>query len=275
MKRVVTGIGVAAALAIVPAGSASASARAPRATGVQEPRAQLLRPACTRALAPANRSISVQAVMRPLAGTQRLQLKFDLLERPTPPAGGSTGTPSQTGVHAGDLGSWISPANPTLGQRPGDLWRLNKAVFNLDAPAQYRLRVTFRWLGANGQVLGTAVRLSPLCRQPELRPDLLVQSLTVAPDPVHPRLYQYTAVIADNGATGAGPFQVLFTPGDQAPPVIRTVTFLGAHQKREMTFEGTACDPADPPTLTVDSADQIDDYDRTNNEMTALCPATS
>lgn len=270
MKRVLAGMvgAVAAALAVVPA----AWADRPRAA-TDGPRAQLTKYACVRALAPANRSISVQAVMRPLPGTDRLQLKFDLLQRLATP--GSAGTAPQTGVRAGDLGVWISPADRTLGRLPGDVWRLNKIVLNLDAPAVYRLRVAFRWLDASGQVLGTAIRLSPRCRQPELRPDLLVQSLTVAPDPAHPKLDLYSAVLANHGVTGAGPFEVLFTPGDGAPAVIRSVRFLGGHRTRQMTFEGAACDPADPPTLTVDAADQIDDYDRTNNEMTARCPAAS
>ena len=75
-------------------------------------------------------------------------------------------------VSSGDLGVWITPKNPTLGQLPGDVWKLQKSVVNLAAPATYRFRVTFRWIGAGGHTLGTAVRLSPRCQQRELRPDL-------------------------------------------------------------------------------------------------------
>jgi hypothetical protein len=74
------------------------------------PRVQLVNFACQRALDPPDRSVSVSAVMRPLPGTQKLEMQFSLLER----AGGSATL--QTVVRAGDLGVWISPKDPKLGQ---------------------------------------------------------------------------------------------------------------------------------------------------------------
>ena len=58
---------------------------------------------------------------------------------------------------------------------------LTHPVVNLAAPATYKFRVTFRWLGSDGQTLGTAMQLSTPCYQPELRADLLVRSLSVTP----------------------------------------------------------------------------------------------
>lgn len=259
-------------LAGIVAGVATVLAFASTAWG-DPPRAALARFDCVQALAPANRAISIQAVMRPLSGTAHLELKFDLLEATgTGPSGGRS---VWGAVHGGDLGTWISPADPTLGQVPGDVWRLNKSVLNLDAPARYRYRVYFRWVDANGRTLGTAVRTSPACHEPELRPDLLVRSLTVAPDPTRPGVDRYTAVIANEGATAAGQFEVLFTPSDGEPAIIRPVPSLGAHRTRQMVFTSGVCNAADPPTLTVDAADQIDDYNRANNEMTAVCPPPS
>ena len=115
---------------------------------------------------------------------------------------------------AGDLGTWRSPKDPTLGRRAGDVWMLRKTVSDLDAPARYRFRVTFRWLGVHGTVLATAVRDSGSCTQRELRPDLLVRGTTVTDITGAPARQRYTADIADAGATAAGPFAVLFTPGD-------------------------------------------------------------
>jgi hypothetical protein len=250
----------AAAVAVLVAGSGAPAAATPPA------RAALAQFACEHALDPANRSVSVQAVMRPLAGTTKLAVKFELLEK-------VTGSAPQTVVRAGDLGVWISPTNPTLGRLPGDVWRLEKAVLNLDPPATYQFRVTFRWTGARGRGLGTTVRLSRTCRVRELRPDLLVRSVTVSPITGHPAKELYTAVIANRGATGAGPFEVLFAPGDSSPPNTDTVSFLGAGQTRLLSFVGSPCDPAAPPTVTVDAASQIDDLDRTNNAMTVTCPS--
>ena len=85
-------------------------------------------------------------------------------------------------VRGRGLGSWISPTDPTLGQQAGDVWILNNPVVNLFAPAAYRFRVTFRWIGSQGQTLGTAMQLEPdLLPARAARPDLLVRSLSVTP----------------------------------------------------------------------------------------------
>jgi hypothetical protein len=253
-----------AACTFVIAAALTAAGAAPATASV--PRAQLTQFSCVHALDPPNRTVSIQAVMRPLAGTKRLFVKFDLLER-------IAGSAPQTVVRAGDLGIWISPADATLGQVPGDVWRVQKTVLNLDAPAGYQFRVSYRWTGAHGKVLGTATRWSRACKEKELRPDLLVKAVTVSTIAGHPGHNLYTADIVDRGATGAGPFQVLFAPGDSSAPIAKTITLLKAGATREVAFVGPACDPASPPTVTADATSQVDDYDRTNNALTAVCPA--
>jgi hypothetical protein len=234
------------------------------ATASTSPRAALTSFACQRALDPPNRSVSVKAVMRPVTGTRALSLKFDLLEKQAGTTRALTG--------AGDLGVWLSPNDPTLGRRPGDVWELNKAVSNLDAPASYRFRVTFRWLGAHDKVLATAVRQSAGCTQRELRPDVLVKSVGVTAIAHKPHKQLYTAVIANAGASSAGPFQVLFTPGDGSASQTHMVTRIDAHSARRLSFVGPLCNSASPPTVVADSADQVDDSERDNNAMTVTCP---
>ncbi|MGH2877148.1 MAG: hypothetical protein ACRDLV_12930, partial [Solirubrobacteraceae bacterium] len=245
------------------AGSASAATTARAA-----PRASLAAFACDRALDPLRRSVFLQAVMRPLVGTQRMEIRFQLLERTSRRA-------RAVAVRGPGLGVWVVPTDPTLGRRPGDVWRLDKRVVPLPAPATYRFRVRFRWLGADGRRLGGALRVSRACRQRELRPDLLVRSISVSALPAHPGDDLYRVRIANRGATGAGPFEVLFAPGGTGSPIARTIRFLGAHRARRVSFVGPACDPAGPPTVTVDAAGQTDDYDRANNTLAAVCPTTS
>jgi hypothetical protein len=244
-------------LSVVGLGSAAATAKAP-------PRYALASFACQRALDPPSRSVSIKAVMRPVKGTRKLSLKFDLLEKV------AGATRSLTG--AGDLGIWLSPKDPTLGRRTGDVWELTKAVSNLDAPAGYRFRVTFRWLGADNKVLTTAVANSGSCTQRELRPDLLVGSVSVAAIAHKPHKQRYVVVVADRGASGAGPFQVLFTPGDGSAPQSHTVSRVNAHSSLRLSFVGSLCDAGSPPTVVADSSNQVDDYDRNNNAMTVTCP---
>lgn len=255
--------GLAVLAASATAGTAAAAAAAP-------PRAQLTGYACTEALEPVNRSIRVESVMRPVPGTRSMALKFDLLQ--TLP-----GKPTHAITGAGDFGIWVTPPprTPPLGQRDRDVWRRDKPVYDLPAPATYRLRVTFRWFGTHGRVLATAVRTSRRCHQRELRPDLLVSDVTVAAIPDHPHRERYTATIADRGATGAGPFQVLFTPGDGTTPQTVTIAHIAAHSHLQRSFVGPVCDAASPPTIVADSGSQVDDYDRDNNALTVTCPATS
>ena len=244
---------VVAAAAVPPAVSAAAPARS-----------QLSTFSCTHAMDPGSRAVGITATMRPLTGTRKMAIRFELLQR-------APGLPVQE-VAAGDLGVWRAPANPTLGQLPGDVWRLQKSVYNLDAPFTYQFRVSFRWTGLHGKVLGTATRFTRTCRQRELRPDLTVRSITVAAVAGHPNKNLYTAVMANQGLSGAGPFQVLFAPGDTSAPTTDTVTFLAAGTTRTLTFVGPLCDAANPPRVSADAASQVDDFDRSNNTLAATCP---
>src|SRR5205807_1999922 len=91
--------------------------------------------ACHRALDPSKRSVTVTAVMDTVAGTQHLQMRFALQERTVHGA---------TLIHGGDLGQWISPSSPTLGQHSSDQWIVNHPVTGVPVPGSYRFKVSFR-----------------------------------------------------------------------------------------------------------------------------------
>ncbi|HEY1522224.1 MAG TPA: CARDB domain-containing protein [Solirubrobacteraceae bacterium] len=251
---------LAALVTLVAAAPAGASA---------PPRARLAHFACHSTRDPSTRTVSVISVMRPISATRKLSVRFSLLERKP----GAT-RPVSLGA-SGDLGRWLTPADPTLGQRPQDVWKLAKSVSDVDAPAAYRFRVDFRWLGRDGAVLGTASLRTPLCHERELRPDLLVGRVIVTPRHGHPHgggRTRYVAVIANHGASASGPFTVSFTPGTGAAPSTKSVASLapGAHVR--VPFAGPACRAASPPTVVADAADQVDDFDRSNNTLTVACP---
>lgn len=268
MKRLAAGATTLALCALVVAGVASAAVTTGAPAPAQPARAQLTQFDCHRALDPDNRSISVTAVMRPLTPTKHMALKFDLLM--TAPLTGATTT-----VHFGDLGTWKTPKNPSLGQLPGDVWNLQKSVVQLAAPATYRFRVAFRWTGAAGQVIGTTVKYSPRCRQVELRPVLVVSSITVSAISGEPNRNLYTAVIANEGNSGAGPFEVMFAPAGGSTPKTRTVHFLRAHSTTTLSFGGPLCTSSTDPTITADSTDEVNVVSRANTALTATCPAAS
>jgi CARDB len=223
---------------------------------------------CQTALDPPARAVSVQAVMRPLAGTSKLQMKFELLRQLKPHA-------RFLSVHGRGLGSWISPTDPTLGQRAGDVWIVNHPVVDLAGPATYKYRVTFKWIGARGQTLGTAVQPSPTCYQPELRADLLVRSLSVTAITSGSMAGQwaYTAEIANRGLTGAGPVKVEFADSGSVP-VLATVAWVGAKSSARQRFVAPPCTAGSTLTVTVDPMQTVDEYSYANNVLTMACPST-
>src|SRR5690349_2397116 len=81
--------------------------------GADPPRSQLNKFMCLTALDPPSRAMSVTAVMRPLTGTSKLQIKFQLYSR-------TSSTHPFTRVRGGDLNRWVSPSDPTLGERSAD-----------------------------------------------------------------------------------------------------------------------------------------------------------
>jgi hypothetical protein len=208
--------------------------------------------------------------MRPVTGTRGLQMSFALFERQP----GSAGWRPVTGPH---LGVWISPAgSPTLGRRPGDLWKVPFPVANLVAPASYRLQVAFRWLGGGGVVLATANRLTQSCWQPELRPDLAVASVTVGQNPSRAGYGRFSTVVRNLGATAARDFSVLISYHHNQQNVTSTkgLAKLKAHAAAKVVFGGVTCDPGTSVTVTADPGHLVDVYSRSAATLVVSCPAT-
>jgi CARDB len=252
---------LAAALAV-----AAPAALASRAdVGATPPRDALGAIACHQAINPLQREVKVQATMRPVTGTQTLEIKFSLsLTAPGAPA---------AVVVASGLGQWLTPSDPTLGQRPGDIWELSKPVYNLGG-GSYRYAVAFRWLGVDGKVLKTATLNSSSCTIKELRPDLAVRSVTVKPVSGAPEGDRYIALIANQGLSASGPFSVLFDPGVAgARSQTKTVGSLDPGQSVTVRFSGPACDAASPPTVVANSTGSVDESQRANDALTVACPA--
>jgi len=259
MRRSVAVLGACAAVAPFAASQTSARADAP-------PSAALTKIACRSTLNPLKRSVSVVSIMRHIPATRSLAVRFTLLEK----LPGTAPTP----VRDGDLGHWTTPTDPTLGQLPADVWRLDKTVYNVDAPATYRFRVTFRWTGRDGTVLSRETVRTGRCAVRELRPDVLVRSVAVRSTGLAPGNDRYVALVANRGRTASGPFVVEFSPG-AAGGAAQTVSVasLAPGARTRVRFVGRACDVAAPPTVIADPAHAVDDFDRSNNALTVRCPA--
>lgn len=220
---------------------------------------------CSPNLQPLLRGLDVTAVMRPVTGTLKLRMRFDLL-RAARRAG-----PYRV-VRGTNLGRWIGPPNPGLGRQPGDVWQVSHPVVGASKPGYYRLQVAFEWLGAHNQRLAAATRTTPACALLELRPDLLVSRLVSAtPIPARPGRNAYVAAIRNRGDTATGPFEIELSVAG-GTPVRRMLPGLGAHASRRVRLVDTACTAGQAVTITVDPAQQIPDYDPANNSLTLDCP---
>ena len=161
---------VIAAGAIAIAGTAG-TARRRRVTPT--PLDQLRSFVCQKALDPPARAVSVQAVMRPVTGTSRMQMRFDLCARPLRER-------LSRWCAGGSLGSWISPHGPDARPAPRRCVDPHHPVVDLAAPATYRFRVSSA--GSGRRVSGSATADADDRRLLPARAagaDLLVRSLNV------------------------------------------------------------------------------------------------
>lgn len=252
-------LGVAAASLTVADTAVGAPALPPASSAASALPASLTGLVCHHALAPASRSMSDTAVVRPVAGTVKLGVEFRLIRKST-----TTGA-----ITTLKLGGWLTKK---LGQT-SDVWRVIHKVSDLAAPDNYRFAVSFHWIGAKGKLLAKAVHLSRRCHQPELRPDLEVLSIGVQADSSDPQKDSYAVALRNAGATSAKDFYVSFS--DQGTVARRWLARLYPHQTRTLTFTGPLCSSSNPPKVTADPLDHVDVYSRSQATLTATCPAAA
>jgi hypothetical protein len=120
-----------------------APARTPASASLEE---------CVSAASQEGRAATFGGEMSVLAGTARMEIRIDLLER----------APEELAYHrvaAPGLGVW-------RGAAPGvKTYRYLKQVTNLAAPASYRGLVRFRWLNARGRLIASSELRTHACSQ--------------------------------------------------------------------------------------------------------------
>jgi hypothetical protein len=144
-----------ACLAQIPAASAGAAVAGSRQASAvgTKPAASATLEQCVAALDEIERSATFVGEMSAIAGSTRMEMRIDLLER----------LPAQTSFHivsAPGLGIW-------RGSAPGvKTFKYLKQVTNLTAPASYRGTVRFRWLSAKGRLMRSLELRTASCAQP-------------------------------------------------------------------------------------------------------------
>src|SRR4051812_42079340 len=184
------------------------------------------------------RAAEFTASMPAIARTQRMQMRFVLLQR--------RGTKGKfRGLDVPDWGSW----EKTDPGRAGFVF--TKRIEGLLAPAAYRAKVFFRWYDKRGSVLRQATRTTPACEQPDLRPDLQLERFDAA---VKGDGASYTVVVRNAGKGTAAPsaVEISFGPATLGPVQLGAIaagdSALGA-------LSGPRCTAGQQVTIHLDAAD--------------------
>jgi hypothetical protein len=183
----------------------------------------------------------------------KMQMRFTL-QASTPDA------PKWRKVVVPDFSEWITaPAN--VGK-----YTYDKTVQDLLAPASYRAVVDFRWRDRRGKTIRAERAISPVCKQPDARPDLLVRNVRVEDG-------SYVAVVFNRGRQAAGPFAVdILVDGSPAG----TVDVVGLAPQTPVTVmtpapAGPPCAAGTPLEAVADTRAQVDEADEENNAFDSVC----
>ncbi len=207
---------------------------------------------CETSALPAGRVASFVGSMPAVAGTERMQMRFDLQRRQA----GEKLWHRLLGVQG--FGVWES----ALPGRAGFVF--HKRVDGLQVPASYRAIVRFRWYRADGTVARHARKRTTVCAQPDLRPDLAAGALRAVLD-ARPAFAIYTLVVRNDGRSAAGPFAV------RVAGAVSEVAGLGAGQQVSLTLIAPACAPGALVRAVVDADRRVEEADE-RNALRRGCP---
>jgi hypothetical protein len=222
------------------------------------PPARALLADCVRSAEETQRAGAFVGEMRTVASADRMQMRFKLQAR----------TPERwrwSAVSAPGFGTWLTSVPGTA------RYVYTKRVESLLAPASYRVQVRFRWLDSAGRIVRTAWDHSPVCRQPDPRPNLAVRSIRVErSSPPYQRRY---VVTVRNAGRSEAEDSTLTLSVDGIPLAPEPVPALDAGEDALVTLRGPACWPGTLLIAEVDSDEAIDERDEDDNSFSRLCPA--
>jgi hypothetical protein len=203
------------------------------------------------ACVPRDRAAEFEARMGQVEETAKLKMRFTLQAR-------KPGKKAYRRVAAPGFSDWTT-ADPGTSR-----YVFTRRVEGLIGPARYRAMVRFKWLDARGKTILSARKFSNACRQPDHRPNLKVKALS------HEGKRRYVALVANNGRTATGVFELEVAIGDtQLEPV--SVDSLEPHTQRLVTVHGPRCVTGNVLTATADPLDLVDERSETDNVFSAPC----
>jgi hypothetical protein len=179
----------------------------------------------------------------------KMQMRFTL-QVATPEA------PRFRRVVADGFGDWITA--PAVRK-----YTYDKTVEGLLVPASYRMVVDFRWRDSRGRTLRAERSISPVCRQPDLRPDLVLRN-------VRPDRDGYVAVVVNRGKHAAGPFDVDFLRNGKAIGSTR-VLGVAPGASVDVFLPGSPCGEGEDLLAVVDPRSEVDETNEFNDDYKVAC----
>ncbi|UGS35043.1 CARDB domain-containing protein [Capillimicrobium parvum] len=202
-------------------------------------------------------SVQFRSRMTAVPRSQQMWVRFDLQAR-------LSGDSGYQNVSTRDNG-WIK-SNAGVDEF---IW--HKLFQGLSAPGDYRARVRFRWLDADGKVVDSASRRTAVCSQPDMRPNLELTSLTAESTGDAGQL-RYVLGLRNTGKGDSAAFDISFSVGGAPRPLV-SVSGLPAGRSQTVAFVGDRCRPGEPVRLEADPSDRIAEVDEADNVLSTTCPA--
>jgi CARDB len=214
--------------------------------------------ACSTGPLATDRVAAFTGSMPSIAGSRRMWMRFDVLAR--------TGTAkAYVPLKVPGLGVWQKSAP---GHPAGFVF--TQRVQALAAPGSYKAVIRFRWYGKAGKLLRSTSRQTPVCKQPDRRPDLQVGALDASPGPGTGEA-TYTLVVRNGGRSAAGPFDVLLAGAGSDQPTQR-VTGLQPGASVTLIFAAPSCTPGSTLRVTVDARGEIPEVVEADDTVERTCP---
>jgi uncharacterized repeat protein (TIGR01451 family) len=197
------------------------------------------------------------ARMREIEGSDHMWLRVRLLEK------------GEGGFHvlkAPGLGRWRK-SKPAVGA-----FAYRQAVRGLESGSLYRAEVDFRWYDAEGNVIQTARRRSPACRQFDVLPNLTATPVGIKALRQE-GVVRYTVLVTNEGIAPATGVPVRLTvDGDVVDTV--TVPVLAPAERRVLAIQGPACTrsvtaEADPDGVIVESSESDNSHEIACTDLTS------
>jgi hypothetical protein len=205
-----------------------------------------------------DRSAAFRGTMPALGRRGRLEMRFDLFQRPKGRRAFAR-VPNVVG-----FGSWTQSAPGVSGLI------VTKRVSGLQGGTAYRALVRYRWRNAKGKVVRTASRVTPACRQGSAAPNLVLRDPAILPGTRGDGALTYRVSVRNAGRAASGAADVVLRIGQVDQPAQR-IGPLAPGETVLVTFQGPRCGAGQRLRVSVDARGEVAESSEADNVLERRC----